>query len=155
MTQREQQLNNFLVTVFNDILRLEEASLRCSCDNLSVTELHVLDAIAATARSGSPPTMADLAAKVGVTGGTMTVAVKTLEQKGYALRTRDERDKRRVGVRLTEAAAPVLAAHDAFHEALVRRACARLDEAQTAALCTALADLHTFFTSNDCKGENL
>ena len=42
-----------------------------------------------------------------------------------------------------------------FHKALVRRACARLDEAQTAALCTALADLHTFFTSNDCKGENV
>ena len=138
MTQREQQLNGFLVTVFNDILRLEEASLRRSCDNLSVTELHVLDAIAAASGSGSPPTMADLAAKVGVTGGTMTVAVK-----------------RRVGVRLTQAAAPVLAAHDAFHKALVRRACARLDEAQTAALCTALADLHTFFTSNDCKGENV
>ena len=45
MTPQEQKLNDFLVGVFNDILRLEEASLRQSCGNLSVTELHVLDAV--------------------------------------------------------------------------------------------------------------
>ena len=45
MTSQEQKLNDFLVGVFNDILRLEEASLRQSCGNLSVTELHVLDAV--------------------------------------------------------------------------------------------------------------
>ncbi len=43
MTQHEAQLNGFLVNVFNDILRLEEASIRKGpCKNLSVSEMHVL-----------------------------------------------------------------------------------------------------------------
>ena len=54
MTPQEQKLNDFLVGVFNDILRLEEASLRQSCGgNLSVTELHVLDAVFHCARSAA------------------------------------------------------------------------------------------------------
>lgn len=151
MTQREQQLNTFLATVFHDILRLEEACLRRACPNLSVTELHVLEAIAQAAAGGGRPSMATLAASLGVTGGTVTVAVNTLEQKGYVRRIRDQRDRRRVCVQLTDAARPVLEAHAAFHRRMVRRACARLDEAQTDALCTALADLHAFFVSDRCK----
>lgn len=144
MTQQEAQLNGFLVGVFNDILRLEENNLRQSCRSLSVTELHILDAIAQAAQNGAPG-MAEVAAAVGVTGGTMTVAVKTLEQKGYVTRTRDARDKRRVVVALTEKAGPVLAAHEAFHEQLVRRACRELSGPQLDALCAALAGLHHFF----------
>lgn len=46
MTQHEAQLNGFLVNVFNDILRLEEASIRKGpCKNLSVSEMHVLEAV--------------------------------------------------------------------------------------------------------------
>ena len=91
MTPKEQKLNDFLVGVFNDILRLEEANLRQSCGNLSVTELHVLDAVA---RCGPLCGMADIAAALKVTAGTATVAVKTLEQKGYLVRTRHKTDKR-------------------------------------------------------------
>ena len=79
------------IWVFNDILRLEEASLRQSCGNLSVTELHVLDAVSHCAPQCG---MADIAAALKVTAGTATVAVKTLEQKGYVVRTRHEKDKR-------------------------------------------------------------
>ena len=49
MTQQQQMLNRFLVDVFDDILRLEESSLRKHCPRLSVTELHVLDAVASCA----------------------------------------------------------------------------------------------------------
>lgn len=151
MNQREEQLNTFLVTVFQDILRLEEASLRQACKDLSLTELHVLEAVAAAQAEGGRPGTAQLAARLGVTGGTVTVAVNTLEQKGYVLRARSRQDRRRVCVELTPAARPVLEAHAAFHRRLVRRACTRLDEGQTDALCTALADLHAFFTSDSCK----
>ena len=117
MTSQEQKLNDFLVGVFNDILRLEEASLRQSCGNLSVTELHVLDAVSHCAPQCGMP---DIAAALKVTAGTATVAVKTLEQKGYVVRTRHEKDKRRVTVALTDAAQAVLAHHEAFHTGLVR-----------------------------------
>lgn len=150
MTDYEAQLNGFLVDVFNDILRLEEESIRKGpCKNLSVSEMHVLEAVqkaAADAPDGAG--MADVAAHLSITSGTLSVAVKTLEQKGYLVRTRAARDRRRVIVALTDAARPALETHAAFHKALVSRACAQLTRAQAETLCAALASLHTFFTQS-------
>lgn len=144
MTPKEQELNDFLVEVFHDILRLEEASLRKSCNNLSVAELHVLDVIS---RCAQPCGMADIAAALHVTAGTATVAVKTLEQKEYVVRTRHQTDRRRVCVRLTEKASPVLEHHQAFHTKLVRAAEQGLSEQELQALCRALARLHRHFST--------
>lgn len=144
MTTQETQLNAFLVDVFNDILRLEDASVRKSCKNLSVSELHVLVAVSACTTSGSAG-MADIAEKLGITASTLTVSVKTLEGKGYLRRTRDEKDKRRVSVALCEPALPVLAYHDAFHEAMVTQVTKRLTDTELATLGAALTILHTHF----------
>lgn len=152
MTPQQQILNTFLVEVFNDILRLEEASLRRVQDNVSVSELHVLEAARACAESaaneGEGAGMAEIAARLHVTSGTLTVAVKTLEQKGCLVRTRHSHDKRRVLVTLTQAAQPLLAAHDAFHTALVTQASQQLSPAQQTALAEALSTLHIFFDGN-------
>ena len=149
MTQHEAQLNGFLVNVFNDILRLEEASIRKGpCKNLSVSEMHVLEAVEKSSVDASGAAgMAEVAAHLSITSGTLSVAVKTLEQKGYLVRSRGSRDKRRVTVALTSAARSALESHAAFHETLVARAAARLSEAEIAALSTALASLHAFFAA--------
>ncbi len=86
MTQHEAQLNGFLVNVFNDILRLEEASIRKGpCKNLSVSEMHVLEAVEKSSVDASGAAgMAEVAAHLSITSGTLSVAVKTLEQKGYS-----------------------------------------------------------------------
>ena len=124
MTQHEAQLNGFLVNVFNDILRLEEASIRKGpCKNLSVSEMHVLEAVEKSSVDASGAAgMAEVAAHLSITSGTLSVAVKTLEQKGYLVRSRGSRDKRRVTVALTSAARSALESHAAFHETLARRA---------------------------------
>ena len=118
MTQHEAQLNGFLVNVFNDILRLEEASIRKGpCKNLSVSEMHVLEAVEKSSVDASGAAgMAEVAAHLSITSGTLSVAVKTLEQKGYLVRSRGSRDKRRVTVALTPAARSALESHAAFHE---------------------------------------
>lgn len=144
MSPNEQKLNDFLVEVFHDILRLEESSLRKSCGNLSVAELHVLDVIS---RCAVPCGMADIATALHVTAGTATVAIKTLEQKEYVVRTRHQTDRRRVCVQLTEKAYPVLAHHQTFHTKLVRAAAQGLSEEELNALCKALARLHCHFST--------
>lgn len=151
MTDTEAVLNEFLVTVFNDILRLEEMNLQGGPNkDLSVSEMHVLEAVEnAAGESADGAGMAEVAAKLAVTSGTLSVAVKTLEQKGYLVRRRACRDKRRVIVDLTEKAVPALRHHTAFHEALVARAAAHLSEQQTQALIAALTSLHEFFTETD------
>src|SRR5436309_9614716 len=50
-----------------------------------------------------PTTVMDLAAHMGVTAATMSLAVDRLERKGYVVRLRDANDRRRVHVRLTTA----------------------------------------------------
>lgn len=145
MTPQEQQINAFLVDVFHDVLRLEEESLRrLGGKRLSVSEMHVLEAV--QQRGGSDLPMRQLAAGLGVTAGTLTIAVKTLERKGYLVRLRPLPDKRRVVLRLTEPARRALEAHARFHEALVRQVSARLTGPELDALCQALARLHSFFT---------
>ena len=127
MTQQQQTINGFLVDVFNDVLRLEERSLRKELTGLSLTELHVLETVQRVSEERGG-TMADVAAALGVTSGTLTIAVKTLEQKGYVRRERDDADRRRVIVRLTDKALPALRRHAEFHRALVTGATERLTD---------------------------
>ena len=50
-----------------------------------------------------PTTLVDLSRHMGVTPGTMSVAIDRLERKGYVVRLRDAADRRKVHVRLTSA----------------------------------------------------
>ena len=144
VTEAEQKINSFLVDVFNDVLRLEEDDLaRGPYKNLSVSEMHVLEAVDSAAGG---ETMRELAARLRVTASTLTVAVKTLEQKGYLVRARAEEDRRKVTVTLTDAARGALERHAAFHEQMVDGVSRRLTPAQMDQLADTLAALHGFFT---------
>ena len=73
MTEAEKKINRFLVDVFNDVLRLEEENLaRGPHKNLSVSEMHVLEAVDNAAEG---VTMRELAARLRVTASTLTVAL--------------------------------------------------------------------------------
>jgi DNA-binding MarR family transcriptional regulator len=61
-----------------------------------VSILDHLDAVEATVLS-------DLARHMGVTPSTMSLAVDRLERNGYVTRERNEADRRRVHIRLTDA----------------------------------------------------
>lgn len=87
-----------------------------------------LDTIEATSLTG-------LARHLGVTPGTMSVAVDRLQRHGYVRRTWDERDRRRVQLRLTEAGARVRSANSALDPARVETLLSRLTaEEQRAAI---------------------
>lgn len=141
--EKQQQLNGFLVRVFNDILRLEEQSLaRGPYQNLSVSEMHLLDA---ASRSEEPLTMTALARMLCISAGTLTVAVKALEQKGYLMRQKSEEDKRKVLVVLSDAAMGACEAHRKFHAQMVEGVADVLSEEELGTLVTALDALHRFF----------
>ncbi|MEG1931539.1 MAG: MarR family transcriptional regulator [Pygmaiobacter sp.] len=147
MTTSEKQLNTFLVEVFNDVLRLEESNLSTgSYRNLSVSELHLLDA-ARTLPADTALTMTALSRKLGVSAGSLTVAVKALEQKGYLCRKKCEIDKRRVLVQLTDTALGACEAHRQFHEKMIADISDRLSQKELASLDAALRILHAFFTA--------
>jgi MarR family transcriptional regulator, organic hydroperoxide resistance regulator len=79
-----------------------------------------------------PTTLMDLSKHMGVTPGTMSVAIDRLERKGYVVRLRDAADRRKVHVRLTSAGVRVREATSVLDPALVEKMVARLSDAERA-----------------------
>src|SRR6187401_2902570 len=77
-----------------------------------------------------PTTVMDLAAHMGVTAGTMSLSIDRLERKGYVVRLKDAKDRRRVHVRLTTAGVRVREASSVLDAERVEALVARLSEAE-------------------------
>jgi DNA-binding MarR family transcriptional regulator len=121
MDYREHLLNRFLVEAFYQILRTEELCIsRAGYDNLSLKELHVIEAVCRAEEEGSGNRATSIARSLGVTSGTLTTAVSLLEKKGYLIRQRDAEDKRVVRIRPTELGLTANRSHEAFHREMVR-----------------------------------
>jgi len=72
----------------------------------------------------------DLARHMGVTPGTMSIAVDRLVEKGYAIREKDPDDGRRVRLRLTAAGARMQEASSVLDPELVAAMLAKLSPAE-------------------------
>jgi DNA-binding MarR family transcriptional regulator len=82
-----------------------------------------------------PTTVMDLAGHMGVTAATMSISIDRLERKGYVVRLKDAKDRRRVHVRLTTAGVRVREASSVLDPARVEALVARLnDEERTRAI---------------------
>ena len=66
---------------------------------------------------------------MGVTPGTMSIAIDRLERKGYVVRLRDTADRRRVHVRLTGAGVRVREASSVLDRQRVEALLARMSDA--------------------------
>ena len=108
-------INELLVEIFNRILAIEGQNLKDKGIKLSMSEVHVLEAI----ETQSEPTMSNIARKLGITIGSLTTAINTLYQKGYVDRKRDQEDRRKVYISNLDKAKKVLVEHDKFHEEMI------------------------------------
>ncbi len=143
MTNPEQSLNHVLVRLFNDILDIEEQALGVGAfTDASVREMHVLEAVGDAVDDNS---MSAVAGRLGITVGSLTVAVTTLERKGYLLRERATDDKRVVRVRLTQRGEEANAHHAEFHAHMVSAVQENLTDHQLEVLHEALSSLTSFF----------
>jgi DNA-binding MarR family transcriptional regulator len=84
MVSPKEVINELLVDVFNHILNIEGDILKKRGIKLSMTEVHVLEAI----RNTTVPTMGNVAQKLRVTLGTLTTSVNVLVRKDYVTRYR-------------------------------------------------------------------
>lgn len=141
----EDQLNNFFVDIFNDILRLEEESLaKGNFKNLSVNEMHVIEAVC-DGEKDSSNTMKELSNRLMITASSLTISAKTLEQKGFLIREKDIEDKRKVVVLSTDIARQAYEHHKKFHTDLISSVSGALNKVELAALTLALGTMHKFF----------
>ncbi len=86
-----------------------------------------------------PTTLMDLSRHMGVTAGTMSVAIDRLERKGYVVRLRDTADRRKVHLRLTSAGVRVREATSVLDPERVEQLVARLSDSDRARAIEGLA----------------
>ena len=137
-------MNELLVDLFNYILLIEEKNLRDQGVKLSMTEVHILEAI----EKSESNMMSAIAKRLMVTQGTLTVSTSKLVKKGYVERVRDERDKRIVRLKLTERAENILEIHNRFHEEMIERLLNELELDKEVELIQSLRNLMEFFKGN-------
>ena len=93
------KIDGYLVDIFNNVVIIEEASLKNSKFNdISLKEMHTIDVI------GTHPdtTPSAVARELMLTLGTVTTSLNKLEKKGYIIRTRSSVDRRVVHLSLSK-----------------------------------------------------
>ncbi|MBP1041935.1 MarR family winged helix-turn-helix transcriptional regulator [Vagococcus allomyrinae] len=141
MDSNLEKVNAYLVTVFNDILTIEESELRKSqFDDISIKEMHTIEAIGLHKER----TSSEVAKSLSVTVGTLTVAINNLEKKGYVERVRSDADRRVVRLKLTNRGRLFYRVHQLFHKKMVEAALGDMNEDEKKALIRGLRNLHGF-----------
>lgn len=141
MVSPKEVINELLVDVFNHILNIENDVLKKRGVKLSMTEVHVLEAI----RNSEIPTMGSVAQRLRVTLGTLTTSVNVLVRKNYVYRYRDESDRRKVFLKLNESAIEVLKIHDNFHDEMIDSLFVNLDLDKDEVLLKSLENISKYF----------
>lgn len=144
MAAAKEMINELLVEVFNHILSIEGETLRKRGVRLSMTEVHVLEAVYNT----EVKTMGNVAKKLRVTLGTLTTSVNVLVKKNFLKRHRDENDRRKVFLVLTEQALEVLKVHEEFHNDMVENIFKDLDLDKDQVLVKSLENISEYFKKN-------
>lgn len=143
-SQRE-ELNYFFVHVFNQILACEEQALNgVGARDLSVKELHVLEAVGGLSAQGRN-TMTQIADALAIRVSSLTTAVNTLVRKGYLERGGEPGDRRVIRVYLTPKGEEADRLHAQFHARMTDSAAAKLEEGELDALLRSLRRLDRFF----------
>jgi DNA-binding MarR family transcriptional regulator len=141
MVSPKEVINELIVDVFNQILSIESDVLKERGVKLSMTEVHVLEAI----KNTEDPTMGNVANKLRITMGTLTTSVNVLVKKSYVNRYRDEKDRRKVYLKLTDQAKDVLVIHDEFHEEMVSSLLKDLNLEKDKILLKSLENISNYF----------
>lgn len=137
-------INGILVELFNDILAVEEKSLKNEgLVDLSITEIHTIEAIGIY----KPKSMTEIAEYLKITVGTLTTAINRLVNKAYVERLKDAQDRRIVLIQLTDSGKNAHAIHRKFHIEMVEKMVEDLKLEEDKILLRSLKNLKEFFES--------
>jgi len=141
LDQSIDKINSFLVSIFKEVLELEEDALRVSTfSDLSIKEMHTVEAIGMYDNH----TTSEVAKKLNITAGTLTVAINSLVKKGYVERIRLENDRRVVNLGLTKKGRLLYRLHDKFHRDMVKNTIHDMEDLEVEVLLKGLNNLHGF-----------
>jgi len=136
-----QQVNEYLTSIFNNVLVIEEVSLRGSrFKDISIKEMHTIDVIGKFPEA----TPSKVSKELMVTLGTVTTSLNNLERKGYVERIRSDQDRRVVYLHLTKKGRLVHRLHKRFHKAMVEKIIDGMSSEEIEVMDRGLTNLYQF-----------
>ncbi len=139
-----EKLGGVLVELFNETLGIERRYVEKSIyKDISVNDMHILNAIGIEGKKS----MSVIAKQIGVTVGTLTIAINSLVKKGYVSRSRSERDRRVVLVFLSDKGRAACEYYQRFIRSMVQAMRDGLDDGQCEVLVQAMTNLREYFLS--------
>ena len=130
-----ERLSDLIIEFYEKLSSWEQAVVRdCA---ITLPQMHTLEILG----QQSPLRMKELAAKMGVTTGTLTVGVDRLEKQGLVSRIPHDTDRRSILVTLTESGRELYLEHHAHHLHLTRELQAVLTPEETGQLYAILPKL--------------
>ena len=134
-------INEYLTSIFNNVLVIEEVSLRGSrFKDISIKEMHTIDVIG----NFSDVTPSFVSKELMVTLGTVTTCLNNLERKGYIERIRSDQDRRVVYLHLTKKGRLVHRLHRRFHKAMVEKIIDGMSPEEIEVMGRGLTNLYQF-----------
>ena len=135
-------INDILVNLFNEILKLEEeAIITDEFKDITNNDMHIIEAVGLSGEN----TMSVVAKKLGITAGSLTTSVNSLVNKKYVKRQRSEEERRVVFLKLTEKVKRAYEHHREYHRQMTEAVISRLDENEVPVLIKTLTGLSDFF----------
>lgn len=135
-------INDILVNLFNEILKLEEeAIITDEFKDITNNDMHIIEAVGLSGENA----MSVVAKKLGITAGSLTTSVNSLVNKKYVTRKRSEEDRRVVFLQLTAKGKRAYEHHREYHRQMTEAVINKLDENEVPVLIKTLTGLSEFF----------
>ena len=139
-----------LVILFNNVMDTEaKAIITEEFKDITNNDMHIIEAVGIE----EPRRMSDIAKRLGVTMGTLTTNMNSLEDKGYIIRERSKKDKRVVLVVLTQKGKKAYYHHKDFHKNMIKAIVKDLDEEEMKVMIKCLLNLGNFFKELESNQE--
>ncbi|MBR5364694.1 MAG: MarR family transcriptional regulator [Clostridia bacterium] len=141
-------LNDYFLHTALHLLTLEEQCLRKACSkDLSIRELHVLEAVSSLRGSGRN-TMAEIARYLHLSPASLTTAVNVLVKKEFVTRSYSPVDRRVIYVELSESGEEANRKYLDFVRDMIRTVGRDLDEENTDAMIASIISLTEYLEKN-------
>ena len=139
--KEKQIINDALVTLYNQVLKVEEHAIAAGkFKDVTVNDMHIIEAVGLDKKN-----MSSIAKTLGITVGSLTISMNGLVNKKYVERERSESDRRVVYIKLTETGRKAYAQHKSFHDKMTDSIMSNLTKEETSVLIKALDSISAFF----------
>jgi DNA-binding MarR family transcriptional regulator len=134
-----EKLNHSIIEFYDKLSSWEQSVVRDK--HYSLAQTHTIEVLG----SHGAMRMMELAGRLGITTGTLTVQVDKLVNAGFIERRPHQSDRRSIVVDLTDAGQRFYREHDDLHLTLTQDITANLDENERAILLQCLSKMNTEF----------